>query len=163
MLSKKVTCFLIVVFLFSVVGCTNHPASDSVKAFSIALQDSAWTSAWNMLTPETQTAWDSTAVILHQFGYVESSSVLESLNSPVTEEEFLVLDGEMLFERMVSSAPETTNLSKSVRSVELADSVTALVTIATSTGNQIIPVKFDGVNWLIDLTTLSPPPEILAE
>jgi len=163
MLSKKVTCFLIVVLLISVVGCTNHPASDSVKAFSIALQDSAWTNAWNMLTPETQIAWDSTAVILHQFGYVESSSVLESLNSPVTEEEFLVLDGEMLFERMVSSAPEISNLSKSVRSVELADSVTALVTIATSTGNQIIPVKFDGVNWLIDLTTLAPPPEIQSE
>ncbi len=163
MLSRITLCVAVAVLSMSVVGCTNHPASDSVKAFSIALEDSAWTSAWNMLTIETQTAWDSTAVILHQFGYMESSSVLETLNSPVTEEEFLVLDGEMLFERMVSTAPEITNLSKSVRSVELADSVTALVTIATSTGNQIIPVKFDGVNWLIDLTTLSPPPEIQSE
>lgn len=163
MLSRIACCLVVTLFLILVAGCTNHPASDSVKAFSIALEDSAWGSAWNMLTPETQIAWDSTAVILHEFGYTESRTFLESLNSPVTEEEFQILDGAMLFERMVSSSPEITNLSRSVRSVELSDSLTALVKIATSSGEQIIPVKFDGVNWLIDLTTLSPPPEILVE
>jgi hypothetical protein len=140
-------------------GCGNHPASDAVKAFKMALADSSWSEAWRMLTPETQAAWDSTAVVFHRFGYTESQEFLSALSVPVTAEEFALLNGEMLFTRMVESAPETAGLSSSVRSVELSDSITALVTIATSGGTQIIPVRLVGDRWLIDLTTLTPPPE----
>lgn len=144
--------------LILTAGCSNHPASDSVKAFAIAMSDSSWSDAWNMLTPQTQAAWDSTAVVMQRFGYTESSQYLSSLQAPVTEIEFPELDGELLFVRMVQSAPEVTDLSSSVRDVELRDSVTALVTVATVDGSQIIPVKLVGDRWLIDLTTLTPPP-----
>jgi len=60
---------------------------------------------------------------------------------------------------MVESAPAIAELSSSVRDVELVDSTTALVTIATSAGEQIIPVEFVEGHWLIDLTTLTPAPE----
>ncbi|MCK5786665.1 MAG: hypothetical protein KAH54_08925 [Candidatus Sabulitectum sp.] len=143
------------------MGCGNHPASDSVKAFTIALSDSSWSDAWQMLTPGTQAAWDSTAAVIHRFGYTESAEFLAGLSAPVTEEEFADLNGELLFIRMVEDAPEIADLSSSVRGVELADSATALVTIATSQGSQIIPVKQVGNRWLLDLTTLTPPPEAL--
>ncbi|MCD4706360.1 MAG: hypothetical protein K8S62_01325 [Candidatus Sabulitectum sp.] len=144
-------------------GCGNHPASDSVKAFKTALADSLWSDAWQMLTPETQAAWDSTAAVIQRFGYTESTEFLSTLSVPVTEEEFISLDGEMLFSRMVEDAPETAELSSSVRGVQLVDSTTALVTIATSEGSQIIPVKLVEDHWLLDLTTLTPPPETPAE
>ncbi|MCK5131249.1 MAG: hypothetical protein KAR40_03755 [Candidatus Sabulitectum sp.] len=144
-------------------GCGNHPASDSVKAFTVALADSSWSDAWQMVTPATQAIWDSTAVVFLHFGYTEGAEFLSTLSVPVTEEEFISLDGEMLFTRMVQSAPETAELSSSVRGVELADSTTALVTVATSEGEQIIPVKLVGGHWLLDLTMLTPPPETPAE
>ncbi len=143
-------------------GCGNHPASDSVKAFTIALADSSWSDAWQLLTPDTRAVWDSTAVVFHQFGYRESSEFLASLSVPVTQEEFAAMDGEMLFTRMVQTSGEVSDLSSSVRGVELTDSTTALVRIATSQGEQIIPVKLVGDRWLLDLTTLTPPPELEA-
>ncbi len=139
-------------------GCWNHPASDSVKAFTLALSDSSWAEAWQMLTPETQATWDSTAVVFSQFGYTESADFLSTLSVPISEEEFVLLDGEMLFTRMLQSSPGSTELSSSVRGVELADSLTALVTVATSEGEQIIPVRLVNERWLLDLTTLTPPP-----
>ena len=139
-------------------GCWNHPASDSVKAFTIALSDSSWSEAWQMLTPETRATWDSTAVVFSHFGYTESAGFLSTLSVPVTEEEFALLDGEMLFSRMLQNSPESTELSSSVRGVELTDSVTALVTVATSEGEQIVPVRLVNDRWLLDLTTLTPPP-----
>ncbi len=164
MFSKTVImAFAMIVVLLAGAGCGNHPASDSVKAFTIALSDSAWSDAWQMLTPETQAMWDSTAVIFHQFGYTESTEFLLSLSVPVTEEDFASLDGEMLFTGMVRGASEISELSSSVRSVELADSTTALVTIATSEGEQIIPVKLIEDRWLLDLTTISPSPATIAE
>jgi len=134
----------LVVLVILGAGCGNHPASDSVKAFTIALADSSWSEAWQLLTPDTRAVWDSTAVVFHQFGYTE---------------EFASMDGEVLFTRMVQTSGEVSELSSSVRSVELTDSTTALVTIATSQGEQIIPVKLVGDRWLLDLTTLTPPPE----
>lgn len=151
-----ISAFAIVTVLSAGIGCGNHPASDSVKAFTIALADSSWSDAWEMLTPETRAIWDSTAVIFHQFGYTESTEFLSSLSVPVTEEDFASLDGEMLFTGMVQGASEISELSSSVRSVELADSTTALVTIATSEGEQIIPVKLIEDRWLLDLTTITP-------
>jgi len=155
----KINAAVAILMLMMSAGCGNHPASDAVKAFRMALADSSWSLAWQMLTPETQSAWDSTAVIFHRFGYTESSEFLSALSVPVTQEEFALLDGEMLFTRMIESAPEISGLSSTVRGVELADSTTALVTLATSGGAQIIPVKLIGNRWLIDLTTLTPPPE----
>ncbi len=148
---------VIMVAVLTASGCTNHPASDSVKAFTMAMADSSWTDAWNMLTPGTQTAWDSTAVIMQRFGYTESSQYLSTLATPVTPEEFAQLTGELLFVRMAQSYPETADLSGEVRGVELTDSVTALVTVATVDGPQIIPVRLIDDRWLIDLTTLTPP------
>lgn len=153
---KAIGCLFMVAVL-ALTGCTNHPASDSVKAFALAMADSSWTDAWEMLTPGTQTAWDSTAVIMQRFGYTESSQYLSTLETPVTPEEFAQLTGELLFVRMAQSYPEAADLSGEVRGVELRDSVTALVTVATVDGPQIIPVRLIGEKWLIDLTTLAPP------
>ncbi len=158
-----ISAFAIVAVLSAGIGCGNHPASDSVKAFTIALADSSWSDAWEMLTPETQAVWDSTAVIFHQFGYTESTEFLSSLSVPVTEEDFASLDGEMLFTGMVQGASEISELSSSVRGVELADSTTALVTIATSEGEQIIPVKLIEDRWLLDLRTITPSPAATAD
>jgi hypothetical protein len=160
MFCKITTSVLVIVVVFLVgTGCGNHPASDSVKAFTIALADSSWSDAWELLTPGTRAAWDSTAVVFHQFGYTESFDFLASLSVPVTEEEFAAMDGELLFTRMAQSSPEIAELSSSVRGVELSDSTTAFVTIATSEGEQLIPVRFVEGIWLLDLTTLTPPPE----
>ncbi|PIE53441.1 hypothetical protein CSA37_01335 [Candidatus Fermentibacteria bacterium] len=144
-------------------GCGNHPASDSIKAFTIALADSSWTEAWELMTPETQAAWDSTAVVMQRFGYTECSGYLQSLSVPVTEEEFAELTGELLFTRMVQSSSEASELSCAVREVETVDSLTVLVRIATSEGDQIIPARLHSGRWLLDLTTLTPPPEPLLE
>ncbi len=164
MFSRILLCTSVVsAVFFTGIGCGNHPASDSVKAFTIALADSSWTDAWQMLTPETQSVWDSTAVVIQRFGYTESSEFLLSLSVPVTEEEFPALNGEILFVRMISNAHETEDLSCSVRGVELTDSTTALVTLATSEGEQIIPVKLIDGRWLLDLTTLTPPPVAFEE
>lgn len=157
------TALLTALFAVALSGCGNHPASDSVKAFTIALADSSWTDAWNMLTPETQAVWDSTAVVFQRFGYTESSDYLLSLSTPVTQEEFMELTGEMLFVRMVASSPESAELSGAVRGVELADSLTAFVTVATLDGDQIVPVQLIGERWLLDLTTITPPPETQTE
>jgi len=155
----KVSTVGLAVLVILGAGCVNHPASDSVKAFTIALADSSWSEAWQLLTPDTRAAWDSTAVVFQQFGYAESSEFLTSLSVPVTQEEFATMDGELLFTRMAQTSEDISDLSSSVRGVELSDSTTALVTIATSRGEQIIPVKLVGDRWLLDLTTLTPPPE----
>jgi hypothetical protein len=147
-----------VILALVLAGCSNHPASDSVKAFAMAMADSSWSDAWGMLTPGTRAAWDSTAVVMQRFGYTESSEYLSTLEVPVTSEEFAELDGELLFERMAQTYPDAADLSGEVRGVELSDSVTALVTVATVDGPQIIPVRLIGENWLLDLTTLTPPP-----
>lgn len=148
----------VVIMALVPAGCSNHPASNTVKTFAMAMADSSWNDAWGMLTPGTQAAWDSTAVVMQRFGYTESSEYLSTLEIPVTSEEFAELDGELLFVRMTQTYPEAANLSGEVRGVEERDSVTALVTVATVDGPQIIPVRLIGENWLIDLTTLTPPP-----
>ena len=159
-MSSRIRALALALAAFFLVGtgCWNHPASDSVKAFTLALSDSSWAEAWQMLTPETQATWDSTAVVFSHFGYTESADFLSTLSVPITEEEFVLLDGEMLFSRMLHSSPGSRELSSSVRGVELADSLTALVTVATSEGEQIIPVRLVNDKWLLDLTTLTPPP-----
>lgn len=158
MSSRKVLLTVLSAALIA-AACGNHPASDSVKAFRIALADSSWSDAWNLLTPGTQAAWDSTAAVMQRFGYVECSQYLQSLSVPVTQEEFAELSGELLFVRMVQSAPEAAEISGSVRNVEPIDSLTVLVTVATVDGDQVIPVRLSGERWLLDLTTLTPPPE----
>lgn len=124
------------------------------------MSDSSWSDAWLMLTPETRATWDSTAVVFQHFGFAESSVFLATLSDSLTEIEFASMDGEMLFVKMVQSSPETVGLSNSVRDVEVVNTNTALVTIATSEGDQIIPMKLIEDKWLLDLTRLAPPPEI---
>ena len=157
MFSRMILLSAAAVLLALSSGCSNHPASDSVKAFSMALADSSWSRAWDLLTPSTRAAWDSTATVMRRFGYTESSRYLSTLETPVTQAEFDSLTGEMLFLRMMESNPGVRELSGSVRGVELRDSLTALVTVATVDGSQIIPVRLIQDRWLIDLTTLSPP------
>lgn len=157
MFSRVAVASVLLVVLVAFAGCVNHPASDSVKAFTMALADSSYGSAWTMLTPETRAVWDSTAVIMQRFGYTECSTYLLTLEAPVTEEEFAELNGEMLFTRMVMSAPETSVLSSSVKGVEVTDSLTALVTVSTIQGEQVIPVRLVEGRWLLDLTTMTPP------
>ena len=139
-------------------ACASHPASDAVKGFAMAMSDSSWNRAWNMLTPETKAAWDSTASIMQQFGYEECSEYLSSLAVPVSPEEFALMDGEMLFIAMAASSPETASLSGSVRGVDERDSLTALVTVATVDGPQTVPVRKIQGRWLLDLTGMIPPP-----
>lgn len=143
--------------LLIAAACSNHPASDSVKAFTIALSDSAWTDAWSMLTPSSQAAWDSTAAVMKRFGYTESLHYLSTLETEISPEEFEQLNGEVLFVRMMETYPEVRELSGAVRNVELRDSLTALVTVATVDGPQIIPVRLVDQEWLLDLTSIAPP------
>jgi len=152
----------IVVFLVSIVfiSCGNtDSASAVVTAFSTAISDSSYRQAWTLITPASQQWYDSTSAVLHEFGWLESQDAVTSLAGDMTEEEFLNLSGEDIFERMVRRSEDVHNLSTSIKSVTYPDSLVGVVVVRTDDGLQEIIVRKIGDEWLIDLTGLTPPVE----
>jgi hypothetical protein len=134
-------------------------ASSVVSSFSTAISDSNYQEAWTLITPESQHWYDSTASVLHEFGWIESEAAVTSLAGIMTEEEFLNLTGEDIFVRMVSMSEDVHNLSTSIKSVSYPDSLVGVVVVRTDDGLQEIIVRKIGGEWLIDLTSLTPPAE----
>ncbi len=152
----------IVIFLVSIafISCGNtDSASAVVTAFSTAISDSSYQRAWDLITPASRQWYDSTAAILHEFGWLESQDAVISLAGDMTEEEFLNLSGEDIFERMVRRSEDVHNLSTSIKSVTYPDSLVGVVVVRTDDGLQEIIVRKIGDAWLIDLTGLTPPVE----
>jgi len=153
---------LIATFLacFAVISCGKPDnASSAVTAFSTAISDSSYHEAWSLITPQSQQWYDSTAAVLHEFGWIESQSAVTRLAGNITEEEFLSLTGEDIFVRMVSMSENVHNLSTSIKSVSYPDSLVGVVVVRTDDGLQEIIVRKIGAEWLIDLTSLTPPVE----
>ncbi|RKZ09087.1 hypothetical protein DRQ25_07480 [Candidatus Fermentibacteria bacterium] len=134
-------------------------ASVVVTSFSAAISDSNYQEAWALITPESRLWYDSTASILHEFGWIESEAAVTSLAGSMTEEEFLSLTGEDIFVRMVSISEDVHNLSTSIKSVSYPDSLVGVVVVRTDDGLQEIIVRNIGGEWLIDLISLTPPVE----
>lgn len=134
-------------------------ASSVVTAFSTAISDSSYQEAWTLITPRSQQWYDSTAAVLHEFGWIESQAAVTSLAGNMTEEEFLSLSGEDIFVRMVSQSEDVHNLSTSIKSVSYPDSLVGVVVVRTDDGLQEIIVRKIGEEWLIDLASLTPPVE----
>lgn len=152
----------IAVFLIciAVISCGETDRASSVtRAFSTAISDSGYHEAWSLLTPNSQQWYDSTAAVLHEFGWIESQAAVTTLAGSMTEEEFLSLTGEDIFVRMVSMSENVHNLSTSIKSVTYPDSLVGVVIIRTDDGLQEIIVRKIGEEWLIDLTSLTPPIE----
>jgi hypothetical protein len=152
----------IAIFLacIAVISCgKTDRASSVVTAFSTAISDSSYHEAWGLITPQSQQWYDSTAAVLHEFGWIESQAVVTSLAGDMTEEEFLNLSGEDIFVRMVSSSEDVHNLSTSIKSVSYPDSLVGVVVVRTDDGLQEIIVRKIGEEWLIDLSSLTPPVE----
>jgi hypothetical protein len=148
------------VLCLAVVSCGNtDSASSAVKAFSAAISDSSYAEAWTLLTPESRQWYDSTAAVLHEFGWIESQAAVTTLAGEMTEEEFLSLTGEDIFVRMVRTSEDVHNLSTSIKSVSYPDSLVGVVVVRTDDGLQEIIVRNIGGEWLIDLTNLAPPVE----
>ncbi len=153
---------LVAAFLacFAVISCgKSDNASSVVTAFSAAISDSSYQEAWSLITPQSQQWYDSTAAVLHEFGWIESQAAVTRLAGNITEEEFLSLTGEDIFVRMVSMSEIVHNLSTSIKSVSYPDSLVGVVVIRTDDGLQEIIVRKIGAEWLIDLTSLTPPVE----
>jgi len=147
-----------IAFCFLAASCGRRDgASDAVVSFAGALADSDYSTAWQMLTPGSQSWYDSTVTVLHHFGYTEAHDALAGLAGEVTEEEFASLTGEELFTRMVSTAPATREISTSIRSVQYRDTTLAVVVVRTAGGPQEIPVRKVEGDWRIDLSGLGPP------
>lgn len=138
-------------------GGSETGASAAVESFALALADSSYREAWELLTPETQARYDSTVSVLRRFGWTESREALEELAGGVPEEEMDTLSGAGLFARMVASAPDAHNLSTSLSSVSYPDSGLGVVVVETTDGLQEILVRRVDGAWLVDLTTLAPP------
>ncbi len=132
-------------------------ASDTVKLFAEYLADSSYQEAWGLITPESRAMFDSTASVLHKFGWLEAREAVVKFMGEMTREEFEELTGEDIFCRMVINAPETRELSTSVKSVSFPDSSVAVVVMKTREGLQEIIVRKYNGEWLVDLTNLSPP------
>ncbi len=152
-----ITLFLTCIILIS-CGETDR-ASGVVTSFSTAISDSNYQEAWTLITPGSRQWYDSTASILHEFGWIESEAAVTSLAGSMTEEEFLSLTGEDIFVRMVSMSEDVHNLSKSIKSVSYPDSLVGVVVVRTDGGLQEVIVRKIGGEWLIDLTSLTPPVE----
>lgn len=146
--------------ILAACGCGGGegPAS-AVTGLAEALADSDYTTAWSLLTPESQAWYDSTVFILRHFGYEEARPALERLAGPMTEEEFSGLTGQELFVRMTSASETAHRMSTSIRSVEYVDSTLAIVVVRTSRGPQEIPVRLTSAGWAVDISGLVPPPE----
>ena len=147
-----------VVLATTVTGCgPSGGASTAARTFAESLADSSYSEAWELITPESRSWYDSTVTVLQRFGWTESGPAVIQLAGEMTEEEFDALTGEALFTRMVAAAPEVHNLSTSVKSVSYPDTTVGVVVMRTDDGLQEIVVrKVDG-SWLVDLTSLTPP------
>lgn len=146
------------VLLCVLAGCGGSDgASGAVKEFAEAMSDSSYQQAWDLLTPESQHWFDSTAAVLHRFGWTESEGAVTELMGVMSEEEFLAITGRDVFARMVSVSEDVHNLSTSIRSVSYPDSLVGVVVVRTEDGPQEIIVRNIGGAWLIDLTSLMPP------
>jgi hypothetical protein len=144
----------------AVISCgKTDRASSVVTAFSTAISDSSYQEAWSLITPQNQQWYDSTAAVLHEFGWIESQAAVTRLAGEMTEEEFLSLSGEDIFVSMVSRSEDVHNLSTSIKSVSYPDSLVGVVVIRTDDGLQEIIVRKIGEEWLIDLASLTPPVE----
>ena len=152
-----IAVFLVCIALIS-CGETDK-ASSVVTAFSTAISDSSYQEAWSLITPQSRQWYDSTAAILHEFGWIESQAAVTSLAGNMTEDEFLSLTGEDIFVRMVSMSEDVHNLSTSIKSVSYPDSLVGVVVVRTDDGLQEIIVRNIGGEWLIDLISLTPPVE----
>jgi hypothetical protein len=142
----------------AVLACgSTDRASSAVKAFAGAIADSSYHEAWTLITPQSRQWYDSTAAVLHQFGWTESREAVTELAGEMTEEEFASLTGEDIFVRMVSDAEDVHNLSTSIRSVTYPDSLVGVVVVRTENGPQEIITRKVGDEWLVDLTSLMPP------
>lgn len=137
-------------------GSTDR-ASGVVSSFAEAIADSSYHEAWAMITPESRQWYDSTAAVLHRFGWTESREAVIGLVGDMTEEEFMSLTGEEIFVRMVGGSEDVHNLSTSIRSVTYPDSLVGVVVVRTEDGPQEIITRKVGDEWLIDLTGLMPP------
>jgi len=155
---KNIIAVLLVCIIIASCGRTDG-ASSVVSAFSEAIADSSYSEAWNMITPQSRQWYDSTASVLHEFGWIESQSAVTALADSMTEEEFLALTGEDIFARMVSRSEDVHNLSTNIKSVSYPDSLVGVVVVRTDDGLQEIIVRKIGEEWLIDLTSLTPPVE----
>ena len=154
------------IFVTLILGCIaviscgkTDRASSVVTAFSTAISDSSYQEAWSLITPQSQQWYDSTAAVLHEFGWIESQAAVTRLADEMTEEEFLSLSGEDIFVRMVSWSEDVHNLSTSIKSVSYPDSLVGVVVIRTDDGLQEIIVRKIGEKWLVDLASLTPPVE----
>lgn len=142
------------------LACGGHEgASAAVVNFAQAISDSSYSEAWALLTPDTQHWYDSTAVVLHRFGWTESRQAVTELAGEMTEEEFLALTGKDIFTRMVSGSQDVHDLSTSIKSVTYPDSLVGVVVVRTDEGLQEVIVRKIGEEWLVDLTGLAPPVE----
>jgi hypothetical protein len=145
-------------FLAALIACGDDDgASGTVKSFAAAIADSSYAEAWSLITPESRQWYDSTSVILHEFGWTESREAACRLAGDMTEEEFQNLTGEDLFARMAGSSSDAHNLSTSIKSVSYPDSLVCVVVVRTDDGLQEVIVRKFGESWLIDLTSLTPP------
>lgn len=152
-----VTIFL---FCIALISCgKSDRASSVVTAFSTSISDSNYQEAWSLITPQSRQWYDSTAAVLHEFGWGESQAAVTSLAGDMSEEEFLSLTGEDIFVRMVSMSEDVHNLSTNIKSVSYPDSLVGVVVVRTDDGLQEIIVRKIGGEWLIDLTSLTPPIE----
>ncbi|MFO7626127.1 MAG: hypothetical protein R6V62_02570 [Candidatus Fermentibacteraceae bacterium] len=150
---------MLVLVVAVLCGCGQDPAAQVVKAFVLNLDEGASSEAWDLLNPDTRAVYDSTVVVLHRFGYEESSGALDSLAGGVTPEEFAGMDGRDLFIRMTALNPDVANLSGTVRSVQHVSESWRVVVLSTDSGFQEVGVELIGERWLVDLTTLTPPAE----
>ncbi|MFO8182577.1 MAG: hypothetical protein R6U39_00250 [Candidatus Aegiribacteria sp.] len=153
---RRRAAFLPAMLLLAACGNTDR-ASDAVKAFAGAVEDSSYHRAWSLITPESRQWYDSTATVLHRFGWLESRPAVTELAGEMTEEEFLNLTGEDIFARMAGASEDVHNLSTSIKSVTYPDSLVGVVVVRTEDGLQEIIVRKIGERWLIDLTSLLPP------
>jgi hypothetical protein len=146
---------LCITSLFS--GCGELDGSTkAVIDFAEALADSDYTTAWELITNESQERYNFSATTLLEFGWLEVDSSLGLIAPGIKEEDFNNLTGRMLFGFTVAAAPETRNLSTSIKSVSYPDSNLAIVVMKTGDGLQEIIVKrFEGL-WRVDLLNLEP-------
>lgn len=145
-----VSCFLL-------CACENtDSASETVILFANALEDSLYSEAWEMLSPESQLLYDSTVAVLHEFGWTEAQTAVYSLIGELTEDEFVELTGKALFTGMIASSPEVHSLSTNIESVTYPTDSLAVIVLNTADGLQEILLQNVSGCWYIDLTELLP-------
>lgn len=159
-MKNRISIFIFLTILCSTVlfsGCGELDGSaEAVVNFAEALADSDYTTAWELITPESRERYNFSATTLLEFGWLEVDSSLGLIAPGIKEEDFNNLTGRMLFEFTVAAAPETRNLSTSIKSVSYPDSNLAIVVLKTGDGLQEIIVKrFEGL-WRVDLLNLEP-------